>query len=102
MFNNDLYGEFKTLYQASLKKKVSLDLLKQTLGYRQFLEMAQVSNQSPLKLEGAELSKVKQWIIKDILKYAYSQTLAYKKFPGTRLVKNFNQARVYIDSFLER
>jgi len=100
MFKNGLYEEFKKLYKKSQVGDVSKDLLKETLAYRQFLEMAQVSKKSPLKLGGKDLTKVRKWIIKDILNYAYHQTLDYKKFSAIHLIRGPKEAKKIIDSFL--
>lgn len=99
MFCNGLYNEFVALYKKSQKKEVSKKLLEETLSYRQFLEMANISKKSPLKLNKKDLTKVKKWIIKDILKYAYHQSLDYKKFSNIQLARDFNQARKIIDLF---
>ena len=98
MFRSGLYEEFKRLYV----EKVSRDLLKETLGYRQFLEMAQVSKKSPLELQSKDLVKVRKWIVKDILNYAYHQTLGYKRFQDIRLIRDFSQARKILDLFLNK
>ena len=100
MFQRGLYAEFKMLYKDSQKGEISEELLEETLGYRQFLEMAKVSKKSPIELNTKDLMKVKKWIIKDILKYAYRQSLDYKKFPNIQLVRNFKQAKKIVDSFL--
>jgi len=102
MFNNGLYEEFKKLYAGSENNEVSKDLLKETLGYRQFLEMAQVSKKSPLELQSKDLVKVRKWIVKDILNYAYHQTLGYKRFQDIRLIRDFSQARKILDLFLNK
>lgn len=100
MIKSGLYEEFKELYQKSQKGKVAKDLLEETLGYRQFLEMARVAKKSPLELDPKDLAKVKKWVIKDILDYAYHQTLDCKNFSGIYLVRDFSQARKIADSFL--
>ncbi|OGC47422.1 MAG: hypothetical protein A3A94_03255 [Candidatus Portnoybacteria bacterium RIFCSPLOWO2_01_FULL_43_11] len=100
MFRKGLYSEFKILYKKSQKGELSEELLKETLGYRQFLEMAKVSNKSPLELNTKDLIKIKKWIIKDILKYAYHQSLDYKKFPNIHLIRGFKQSKKIVDSFL--
>lgn len=102
MFTNGLYEEFKKLYVMSEQGRVSIVLLKETLGYRQFLEMAEVSQKSPLNLKDSDLSKIKKWLVKDILDFAYHQTLDYKKFPGIHLVTDFSEARKIIDSFIDQ
>src|SRR3989338_142504 len=102
MFEKGLYEEFKKLYVVSRNNKVSKDLLKETLGYRKFLEMAQVSKKSPLKLQPKDLTRTKKWVNKDILKYAYRQTLDYKRFQDIHLIRNFNQARKIVDVFLNK
>jgi len=101
MFKNGLYKEFKELYKMSKGKEISLDLLEKTLGYRQFLEMAKVSKKSPLDLNATDLSKIEKWMIKDILGYAYHQTLDYKRFSGIHLVKDFKEAKKIIDLCFE-
>jgi tRNA A37 N6-isopentenylltransferase MiaA len=100
MFRNGLYEEFKNLYQQSQKGEVSLKLLEETLGYRQFIEMAKVSEKSPENLNKKDLIKIKAWLIKDIINYAYHQTLGYKKFSGIKFVKDFKEARRIIDLFI--
>jgi len=101
MFKNGLYKEFKYLYKKSLVGLISGDLLNETLGYRQFLEMARVSKKLPIELTPKDLIKVKKWIIKDIAKYAYHQTLDHKKFlSGAIIVKNFQEAKNKICDFL--
>lgn len=54
----------------------------------------------PLELEPKNLAKVKKWMLKDILDYAYHQTLGYKKFLGIHFVKDFKEARRIADLFL--
>lgn len=101
MFSKGLYKEFKKLYVASRESQVSPKLLNETLAYRQFLEMAEVSKKSPLKLEPADLIKIEKWIVKDILNYGYHQTLNYKKIPEIKIVRDNKQAHELIDDFIQ-
>lgn len=102
MFKQGLYQEFKNLYKRSQENQVDIEVLKSVAGYQQFLEMAKVSSKSPLNLDQKDLDKIKKWMIKDIVDYGYHQTLNYKKFPGIKLIKEFNQARKIVDKFLEQ
>lgn len=100
MFQKGLYNEFRDLYQRSLSGQVSLELLNETLGYRQFIEMGKVSRKSPSNLDKTDLDRVKAWIVKDIFDYARHQILALKKFPNKTLIKNFREAKYSVDDFL--
>ncbi len=100
MFDEGLYEEFKSLYRESREDKVSLELLNKTHGYRQFLEMARVSQTDPLNLPQKSEQKIKHWMKKDIAKFAYLQELDFKRFKGIKIVKDFEQARRYVDKFL--
>ncbi len=94
-----LYKEFKKLYHESQKGAVSEELLWMTLGYRQFLEMAKVSKKSPLELSPGDLSRARKWTTKNILEYAYRQSLDYRKFPNIKVVSDLKEAKGTIDSF---
>ncbi len=100
MFKQGIYDEFKTLYKKSVKGHIDKEILEMVSGYQQFLEIAEVSSKSPLKLDKKDLAKIKKWMIKDIVDYGYHQTLNYKKFPGIYSILEFNEARKVVDRFL--
>lgn len=100
MLRSGLYQEFKKLYLGSMKGRVAIRLLRETLGYKQFLEMARVSHKSPLDLNRTDLIKTEKWIIKDILKYGYHQNLDYKRFPIINKARDSRHATRIVDQFL--
>lgn len=102
MFKLGLYQEFRELYGKAEKGSVSEKLLRETLGYRQFLEMAKAVRKNPHRLNKTDLFKTRKRMVKDILNYAYHQILDRKKFPGMVSVRDYHKAKEKLDFFLEQ
>jgi tRNA A37 N6-isopentenylltransferase MiaA len=98
MMARGLFAEFQELYSDS---SISKDLLNNTLGYRQFIEMMKVSKKDINRLTSKDLEKVKKWIIKDILKFAYTQETSKKHFDLLHEISSFSEAQIFVLSKLQ-
>ncbi len=58
--------------------------------------MIKVSKKDVNNLSSRDLEKIKNWIIKDILKFAYTQETSKKHFDSLHEITSFSEAQTFV------
>ncbi len=98
MFQLGLYTELKRL--ISQHKSIPWQL-KVTHGYREFIEYAAKNHKDIMRLNSADLGKIKWQIKVHTKKYAMHQSGWLKKMKDYHIVKNVSEAKVLVDQFMK-
>jgi tRNA A37 N6-isopentenylltransferase MiaA len=98
MISEGLYDEFKNLYLLHLRNLLDIKILETTIGYKEFLELSRIKRCDPLDLNtGRDMEKIKEWIYKDLVKFAFTQEVSMKKFKKISIIKDSSDAKLVID-----